>query len=100
MFVVVIGFAVQVLLGFWRVFLAFFPALSLIGLSGQRPIGARVLDDLALDALAIAAAARAAVARTAAIGAVFALLLGLPMGAFVRFDQGLAIGDRNLIMSG
>src|SRR5258708_9022594 len=100
MFVVVIGFAVQVLLGFWRVFLAFFTTLSFIGLSGQRRIGARVLDDLALDALAIAAAARAAVARTAAIGAVFALLLGLPMGAFIRFDQGLAIGDRNLIIIG
>src|SRR5258707_2428064 len=98
--VVVIAFAMQVLLGFWRVFLAFFPALSLIGLSGQRRIGAGVLDDLALDALAIAAAARAAVARTAAIGAVFALLLGLPMGAFIRFDQGLTIGDRNLIIIG
>ncbi len=57
-----------------------------------------MLDDLALDALAIAAAARVAVARTAAIGAVLALLLGLAMGAFVRLDQGLAIGDRNLII--
>src|SRR5258707_3096846 len=98
--VVVIAFAMQVLHGFWRVFLTFFPALSLIGLSGQRRIGARVLDDLALDALAIAAAARAAVARTAAIVAGFALLLGLPMGAFIRFDQGLTIGDRNLIIVG
>jgi len=98
--VVVIAFAMQVLHGFWRVFLAFFTTLSFIGLSGQRRIGTRVLDDLALDALAIAAAARAAVARTAAIGAVFALLLGLPMGAFIRFDQGLAIGDRNLIIVG
>jgi len=100
MFVVVIGFAVQVLHEFWRVFLAFFTTLSFIGLSGQRRIGARVLDDLALDALAIAAAARVAVARTAAIGAVFALLLGLAMGAFIRFDQGLAIGDGDLIIVG
>jgi hypothetical protein len=99
-FGVVVAFAVRVLHGFWRVFLAFHPALSLIGLSGQRRIWARVLDDLALDALATAAAARVAVARTAAIGAVFALLLGLSMGAFIRFDQGLAIGDRNLIIVG
>jgi len=55
--VVAIAFAGQVLHGFWRVFLAFFPVLSLIGLSGRRRIGARVVDDLALDALAIAAAA-------------------------------------------
>jgi hypothetical protein len=76
------------------------PVLSLIGLSGRRRIGARVLDDLALDALAIAAAARVAVARTAAIGALLALLLGLAMGTFIRFDQGLAIGNRNLIIVG
>ena len=81
-------------------FLAFFPALRLIGRSGQRRIGARVLDDLALDALAMAAAARVAVARAAAIGSVFALFLGLAMGALVGFDQGLAIGDRNLIVVG
>src|SRR6476660_5308593 len=98
--VVAIAFAGQVLHGFWRVFLAFFPVLSLIGLSGRRRIGARVLDDLALDALAIAAAARVAVARTAAIGALLALLLGLAMGTFIRFDQGLAIGNRNLIIVG
>src|SRR6266851_302690 len=65
---------------------------------GLRRIGACVLDDLALDALAIAAAARVAVARPAAVGAVFALLLGLAMGAFVGFDQRLAIGDRDLII--
>ena len=59
-----------------------------------------MLDDLALDAVAVAAAARIAVARTAAAGAVFALLLGLAMGAFVRLDQRLAIGDRNLIIIG
>ncbi len=57
-----------------------------------------MLDDLALDALAIAATARIAVARAAAIGAGLALLLGLAMGAFVRLDQGLAIGDRDLIV--
>src|SRR5216683_1387144 len=36
--------------------------------------------------------------RPAAVGAVFALLLGLAMGAFVGFDQRLAIGDRDLII--
>src|SRR6266404_5465223 len=96
-----IAFAVQVLRVLFRVFLAFFLAfLTLIGLSGQRCVSACVLDDLALDALAIAAAARVAMARAAAIGAVFALLLGLAVGAFIRFDQGLAIGDRDLIVVG
>ncbi len=70
-----------------------------IGLSGQRRIDAGVLDDLALDALAIAAAARVAVARAAAVvGAVFAFFFGLAMGALVRLDQGLTIGDRYLII--
>src|SRR5258708_6136236 len=93
----VIAFAVRVFRVFFRAFLAF---LALMRLSDLRRLGARVLDDLALDALAIAAAARVAVARTAAIGAVFALLLGLAMGAFIRFDQGLAIGDGDLIIVG
>jgi hypothetical protein len=68
--------------------------------SGRRRIGAGILDDLALDALAIAAAARVAVARTAAVGAVFGFFLGFAMGAFVRLDQRLPIGDRNLIIIG
>ena len=39
-------------------------------------------------------------ARTAAAvaGAVFGFFFGLAMGAFVGFDQRLAIGDRNLII--
>jgi hypothetical protein len=69
-----------------------------IRLSRLRWIGAGVLDDLALDTLASAAAARVAVARTAAVGAIFGFFLGLAMGALVRLDQGLAIGDRNLII--
>jgi len=69
-----------------------------IRLSRLRRIGAGVLDDLALDTLAGAAAARVAVARTAAVGAIFGFFLGLAMGALVRLDQGLAIGDRNLII--
>src|ERR1700722_7279714 len=39
-------------------------------------------------------------ARTATtvVGAVFGFFLGLAMGAFVGFDQRLAIGDRNLVI--
>jgi hypothetical protein len=87
--------------------------IGMIGLSVQafrvsfpsvlRPCGlgrlsAGVLDDLALDALAVAAAARIAMARAATVGAVFAFFLGFAMGALVRFDQRLAIGDGNLII--
>ena len=36
----------------------------------------------------------------AAAGAVFAFLFGLAMGALVRLDQGLTVGDRNLIVVG
>ncbi len=78
--------------------LTFFQVL--MRLSRLRRIEARVLDDLALDTVAIAAASRIAVARAAAVGAVFALLFGLAVGAFVRLDQRLAIGDRNLIIIG
>jgi hypothetical protein len=70
-----------------------------IGLSGLRRVDTGVLDDFALDALAIAAATRIAVARAAAVvGAVFAFFFGLAMGALVRLDQGLTIGDWNLII--
>src|ERR1700676_516433 len=69
--------------------------------SARRGIGAGVLDDVALDPVAAAAAPRIAVARTAAaVGAVFALFLGFAMGAFVRLDQRLAVGDWNLIVIG
>jgi hypothetical protein len=71
----------------------------IVRLSGQRRVGgAGTFNDVALDAVAIAAAARVAVARTAAVGAVFALFLGLAMGALVGLDQRLAIGDRNLVI--
>jgi hypothetical protein len=75
---------------------------ALMRLRGDRGVGAGVVDDLALDPLAIAAAARIAVPRTAAsaIGAVLGLFLGLAMGAFVRLDQRLTVGDRDLIIVG
>jgi len=61
-------------------------------------IGPSCFDHAALHAVAIAAAARIAVARAAAVGAVFGLFFGFAMGALVRLDQRLAIGDRNLII--
>jgi hypothetical protein len=67
---------------------------------GQRRIENRGLDDFALDSLAIAAAACVAVARPAAVGAVFGFFLGLAMGALVGLDQGLSVGDRDLIIVG
>ena len=74
----------------------------LVRLGGLRRIDGRALDHLALDAVAMAtAAACVAMAGTAAVaGAVFALFLGLAMGALFRLDQRLSVGDRNLIIVG
>ena len=75
--------------------------VAFMGRCSLRRIEACVFDDLALDALAMAAAARIAVARTAApAGTVLALFFGLAMGAFIRLDQGLTVGDRNLVVVG
>jgi hypothetical protein len=90
-----------VLFGIVRVSLTVFGGLvTFERLRGPRGIGARVLDEFALDALATAAAARVAVARTAAVGTVFGFFLGLAMSAFVGLDQGLTVGDRDLIIVG
>src|SRR5258708_35096569 len=93
--VVMIGIVRVALIGVrtFRVFLA------LIGLGDLRRIDAGVLHHLALDAFAIAAAAGIAMARTATMaagGAVFALFLGLAMGALVGFDQCLPVSERDL----
>ena len=74
----------------------------LVRLGGLRRIDGRALDHLALDAVAMAtAAACVAMAGTAAVaGAVFALFLGLAMGALFRLDQRLSVGDRDLIIVG
>ncbi|MGA7804066.1 MAG: hypothetical protein WCB02_05510 [Bradyrhizobium sp.] len=69
--------------------------LSRLGL-----LGVGVLDDRALHALAIAATARTAMPRTLAVGPVFALLFGLTMGSLVGLDQGLTVGDRDLVVVG
>jgi hypothetical protein len=58
------------------------------------------LDNSALDAVALAAAARTAMARAATVRAIFALFLGLAMGAFVGLDQRLPVGDRDLVIIG
>jgi hypothetical protein len=79
-----------------------FVFLALLRLNRRRRIGACVLDDLALDPFATAAAALVAVARTAATvaGTILALFLGFAMGAFVGLDQGLTVGNRDLIIIG
>jgi hypothetical protein len=66
--------------------------------SGLRRL--RMLDDPALDAVVMAAAARRAVARTAPAGTVLVLFLGFAMGALVGLDQGLTVGDRDLVVVG
>jgi hypothetical protein len=82
--------------------MTFFPLLvSLMGLWRLRRIDACALQDLALDAVAMAATSGVAVAGAAAMaGAVFALFFGLAMGAFIRLDQRLTVGDRDLIIVG
>ena len=75
--------------------------IVLMRLVGIRLIGACTLDHAALHAVATAAtAARIAVARPAAVGTVFGFFFGFAMGALVGFDQGLTVGDRNLIIVG
>jgi hypothetical protein len=86
---------IGVMLGIVRMVMVF------VGLRRLGGVDACVFDHLALDAIAIAAAPRVAVARAAAVvGAVFAFLFGFAMGAFVGFDQRLAIGHRNLVIVG
>jgi len=77
-----------------------FAMLMVSWLRGLRSLGQRAVDDLALHPFAVAAAARTAVPGTAPVGTVFGFLLGLAMGALVGFDQGLTVGDRDLIIVG
>ena len=74
--------------------------VMVVGVGRLRRLAAGVFHDLALDALATAAAARIAMARPTAIRAVLGLLFGLAVGPFLRLDQGLAIGNRDLIVVG
>jgi hypothetical protein len=72
--------------------------LIILRLIGLARIRSGAIDHRALDAVALAATARVAVARPSAVGAIFGFFLGLAMGALIRLDQGLTIGDRNLII--
>ncbi|NEV80781.1 hypothetical protein DYI24_27510, partial [Rhodopseudomonas sp. BR0C11] len=71
---------------------------SLVRLLG-RNVG-NGFDDLALHPLAVVASAMAAMSRPAAAGALLAFFFGFAVGAFVGFDQGLPVGDRDLIIVG
>ena len=90
--------AMFVLAIFVMVMVVMFKRLVVVRLLGMGQIGTRALDHGTLDAVTMAAAARIAVARATAVGAVFAFLLGLAMGALVGFDQRLPISDRDLIV--
>ena len=50
--------------------------------------------------VAMTRATAAAAAATAMTGAVLALFLSFAMGAFVGLDQGLTVGDRDLVIVG
>ena len=65
-------------------------------------IGAGIVDHLALHPLATAAAALVAVAWAAAAvaGTVLGFLFRLAVGTLVGLDQGLPVGDRNLVIVG
>jgi hypothetical protein len=58
----------------------------------------RIFHDGAADAVAMSAPARIAVPRAATAGAVFRLFFGFAMRPFVGLDQGLTVGDRDLII--
>jgi hypothetical protein len=73
--------------------------VSVVGLRCLR-IGARAFHHLALHAIAMAAATRIAMAGAAAVAAILVLFLGFAMGALVGLDQGLPVGDRDLVIVG
>ncbi len=70
-----------------------------VGLAGHQSFRRRI-DDLALNPLAVAAAARGTMARPAAARAVFRFFLRFAMGALVRLDQRLTVGDGDLVVIG
>jgi hypothetical protein len=67
-------------------------------LSGLRRIEWRVFDDGALHAITMTPAARTAVTRAASAGAILGLFLGFAMRALVGLDQGLTVGNGNLVV--
>jgi hypothetical protein len=74
--------------------------VAIVGVVRRLRVLARVLDNCAADAIAMPAPAGVAMPRTAAARAVFRLFLGFAMGAFIGLDQGLTVGDRNLVVVG
>lgn len=67
-------------------------------LFGLRRIDRGRIDDIALHPFATVAAARVAMTRALAVGAVVGLFLSFAMGAFIRLDQRLTVGDRDLVV--
>src|ERR1700761_1259883 len=98
--IVGVAFAVLMTLMVVMVMLVMTILVVLMRLLGMCRISVGALDHGALHAIAMAAAPRVAVARAAAVGAVFALFLGLAMGALIGLDQRLPVGDRDLIIVG
>ena len=78
--------------------------LNLMGLIATFYVTAALFVFVVLGVIArMAATAGVAVTRTAAVtvgGAVLALFLGLAVGAFIGLDQGLTVGDRDLVIVG
>ena len=75
--------------------------VSVIGLRRLRRIDAGAFDDLAANPSPGRGVANCDDANGGdGNGAVFVLFLGLAMGALVGLDQGLTIGDRDLIIVG
>ena len=67
-------------------------------LFGLRRIDRGRIDDIALHPFATVAAAGVAMTRALAVGAVVGLFLSFAMGAFIRLDQRLTVGDRDLVV--
>ncbi|WP_312016673.1 hypothetical protein [Bradyrhizobium sp. BR 10261] len=98
---VMLGISVQVLALLRRAFGVLGQGLTFDWLGGGIGAGVEALDDVAADTLAVTAAAGIAVARAAAaMGAVLALLLGFAMSLLFGLDQGLSVGDRDLVIVG
>ena len=99
-FIVVFG-VIAVMVGIVDVVVVVaFLGVSVGVVQSLRRFRARILEDLALNTLAMTAPARTAMARTAAAGAVLGFFFRFAMGALIRFDQRLTIGDGDLVIIG
>lgn len=106
MMTVIIMTVIVVMSGLFVQVLAVVPVVAvlrrMLAVDGERSqLGAGLMtrDDIAANTLAMTAPAGIAVARAAAaVGAVFAFLLGFAMGLFFGLDQRLPVGDRDLVV--